>query len=287
MSATKSEESGRNHKMIGLLSIIALGFFLGMRHATDPDHVIAVTTIVARYRKISHAALIGAFWGVGHTLTILLVGSGIILFGWVIPARIGLSMEFSVGLMLIFLGVLNLAGMLEWITGTFSSASVAGELHHGAAHSHPHSHGEYVHTHPHQHEPELHSHAPSQTPLSWLDRHLGQLGFYQVARPLVVGLVHGLAGSAAVALLVLTTIRNPRWAIAYLLVFGVGTIAGMMLITGAMVLPFAYADKRFSRLNRGLRFASGLISIAFGLFLVYEIGFVNGLFTTHPHWIPN
>lgn len=278
------ESRARNRPMIGLLSIVALGFFLGMRHATDPDHVIAVTTIIARYRKISHAALIGAFWGVGHTLTILLVGSGIILFGWVIPARIGLSMEFSVGLMLIFLGVLNLTGMLQWITDTFSSA---GGSQHGAAHSHPHSHGDYVHAHPHQHEPESHSHAPSQTPLGWFDRHLGQLGLYQVVRPLVVGLVHGLAGSAAVALLVLTTIRNPKWAIVYLLVFGVGTIAGMMLITGAMVLPFAYADKRFSRLNRGLRIASGLISVAFGLFLVYEIGIVNGLFTTHPHWIPN
>src|SRR6202167_828669 len=108
--------------MIGLFSIIALGFFLGMRHATDPDHVIAVTTIVARYRKIGHAALIGAFWGVGHTLTILMVGSGIILFGWVIPARIGLSMEFSVRMMLILLGVLNLTGMLQWIASTASSA---------------------------------------------------------------------------------------------------------------------------------------------------------------------
>jgi high-affinity nickel permease len=268
--------------MIGLLSIVALGFFLGMRHATDPDHVIAVTTIVARYRKISHAALIGAFWGLGHTLTILLVGSGIILLGWVIPARVGLSMEFSVGLMLILLGLLNLTGMLQWITNTFSPATGIP----GLAHSHPHSHGDYIHTHPHQHDPEAHPHAPEQTPLGWFDRHFGRLGVYQMVRPLVVGLVHGLAGSAAVALLVLTTIRNPKWAIAYLLVFGIGTIAGMMLITGAMVLPFAYAEKRFSRLNRGMRVASGLISVAFGLFLVYEIGFVNGLFTSHPHWTP-
>ena len=268
--------------MIGLLSIIALGFFLGMRHATDPDHVIAVTTIVARYRKISHAALIGAFWGVGHTLTILAVGSGIILFGWVIPARIGLSMEFSVGLMLILLGVLNLTGMLQWITNTFSPGSGLP----GAAHSHPHSHGDYIHTHPHQHHPEAHPHSSDETPLSWFDRHFGRLGLYQVVRPLIVGLVHGLAGSAAVALLVLTTIRNPKWAVLYLLVFGVGTIAGMMLITGAMVLPFAYADKRFSRLNRGLRIASGLISVGFGLFIMYEMGFVNGLFTGHPQWTP-
>jgi high-affinity nickel permease len=273
--------------MIGLLSIVALGFFLGMRHATDPDHVIAVTTIVARYRKISHAALIGAFWGVGHTLTILMVGSGIILFGWVIPARIGLSMEFSVGLMLIFLGVLNLTGMLQWISGTVSPAPGIPAQIHSHVHSHPHSHGDYIHTHPHQHGPEAHPHLAEETPLGWFDRHFGRLGPYQVVRPLVVGLVHGLAGSAAVALLVLTTIRNPKWAIAYLLVFGIGTIAGMMLITGAMVLPFAYANSRFERLNRGLRVASGLISVAFGIFVICEIGFVNGLFTSHPHWVPH
>jgi high-affinity nickel permease len=268
--------------MIGLISIIVLGFFLGMRHATDPDHVIAVTTIVARYKKVSHAALIGAFWGLGHTLTILVVGSGIILFGWVIPKRIGLSMEFSVGLMLILLGVSNLTGILEWITDTFSSAGGRS----GTLHSHPHSHGDYIHAHPHQHDPEFHPHSPIETPLSWFDRHFGRIGFYQAVRPLVVGLVHGLAGSAGVALLVLTTIRNPKWAVAYLLVFGIGTIAGMMLITGAMVLPFAYADKRFSRVNRGLRIASGLISLTFGLFLVYEIGFVNGLLSSHPSWTP-
>jgi high-affinity nickel-transport protein len=268
--------------MIGLLSIIALGFFLGMRHATDPDHVIAVTTIVSRYKKVGHAALIGAVWGLGHTITIFVVGGGIILFGWVIPARIGLSMEFSVGLMLILLGLVNLTGILQWITQTFSPATGMS----GSLHSHAHSHGDYIHTHPHQHDPEAHPHAPSRTPLSWLDRHFGRLGVYQLARPLVVGLVHGLAGSAAVALLVLTTIRNPKWAVVYLLVFGVGAVAGMMLITGALVLPFAFADNRFSRLNRGLRIASGLISVAFGLFIVYHIGFVNGLFTSRPQWTP-
>jgi len=131
------------------------------------------------------------------------------------------------------------------------------------------------------------SHASAHARLGWLDRHCGRLGLYQMARPLVVGLVHSLAGSAAVALLVLGTIQNPKWAVGYLLVFGIGTIAGMMFITGAMVLPFAYAGRRFSRLNHGLRIASGLISVAFGLFLVCEIGFVNGLFTSHPSWIPH
>src|SRR5271154_7188771 len=98
--------------MISLLSIVVLGFFLGMRHATDPDHVIAVTTIVSRQRSIGHAALIGALWGLGHTITILFVGSAIVLFGFVIPPRLGLTMEMSVGLMLILLGILNLSGIM-------------------------------------------------------------------------------------------------------------------------------------------------------------------------------
>jgi len=272
--------------MIGFFSIIALGFFLGMRHATDPDHVIAVSTIVSRHRSVKDAAIIGALWGVGHTLTILVVGGGIILFGWVIPARIGLSMEFSVGLMLILLGVLNLTGILQWITNSFSSGQEQGQSSPLHIHSHAHSHGDYIHTHPHAHSPEAHPHELTQTPVKWFDRHFGRLGLYNAVRPLVVGLVHGLAGSAAVALLVLATIPHPKWAVAYLFLFGVGTIAGMMLITGAMGAPIVYGDKRFLRLNDGLRVASGLISVAFGLFLVYQIGFVSGLFTTHPQWTP-
>jgi ABC-type nickel/cobalt efflux system permease component RcnA len=270
--------------MIGFLSIIALGFFLGMRHATDPDHVIAVSTIVSRHRSIKHAAAIGAIWGVGHTLTILLVGGGIILFGWAIPARIGLSMELSVGLMLILLGVLNLTGILQWMTNNFSGAQQDG--HATTQHSHARTHGDYVHTHPHAHDSESHPHDPTRTSLNWFDRHFGRLGLYNAVRPLIVGLVHGLAGSAAVALLVLTTIRNPKWAVAYLLLFGVGTIAGMMLITGTMGAPFVYAGNRSNLISRGLRVASGLISLVFGLFIVYQIGFVSGLFTSHPQWTP-
>src|SRR5215813_7678707 len=105
------------------LAILAIGFFLGMRHATDPDHVIAVSTIVSRERSITKAGLIGILWGIGHTLTILAVGAGIILFGLAIPARIGLTMEFSVGLMLILLGVLNLTGALKWISEKFFLSS--------------------------------------------------------------------------------------------------------------------------------------------------------------------
>ena len=265
--------------MVTLLSIIVFGFFLGMRHATDPDHVIAVTTIVSRQRSIRHAALIGILWGVGHTITILAVGSAIILFSLVIPPRVGLTMELSVGLMLILLGILNLSGMMRWISGTFTPAG-AGH------HAHPHSHGDYVHNHQHGHGLENHGHAENATPVNWMDRTFGPLGLYQVLRPLAVGIVHGLAGSAAVALLVLTTIRVPLWAACYLLVFGVGTIAGMMLITTAIAVPFSYSADRFVRFNRSLGLVSGLVSVAFGIFIVYEIGFVNGLFTHNPSWVP-
>ena len=105
-------------------------------------------------------------------------------------------------------------------------------------------------------------------------------------RPLTVGIVHGLAGSAAVALLVLTTIRDPRWAVLYLVVFGIGTAAGMMLITMIIGAPLAYSGNHFKPFNRGLTVASGLISVAFGLFVTFQIGLVDGLFGANPHWTP-
>jgi high-affinity nickel-transport protein len=260
--------------MVTFLSVIALGFVLGMRHATDPDHVIAVTTIVSRQRSARHAAIIGALWGLGHTITILIVGSAIILFNVVIPPRLGLSMELSVGLMLILLGILNLSGVMRWITEAFTPRQ-------NAMHVHAHAHDGSMRSYSHRH-----GNAEDATSIGWLDDAFGRLGLYQIVRPLAVGIVHGLAGSAAVALLVLTTIRDSRAAVAYLLVFGIGTIAGMMLITAAIAMPFTWSATRFARLNRSLGMVSGLVSVCFGLFVVYQMGFVNGLFGHSPTWIP-
>jgi hypothetical protein len=269
--------------MTAMLSLALLGFFLGMRHATDPDHVVAVTTIVSRERTMLHAAVIGGLWGLGHTVTILLVGSTIIVFKLTIPPRLGLTMELSVGFMLILLGVLNLTGLMqramEWIATRWSGP---GEHRHFVM-------GRWmVHRHDEDDEPYSGGAEPgSEKAETWRPLWMKKIGFFHVARPLAIGIVHGLAGSAAVALLVLTTITRPTWAIGYLLIFGLGTIAGMMLITAAISLPFAYTLQHFVRLNRGLALASGVLSLSFGLFLCYQIGFIDGLFTSHPNWTPH
>jgi len=268
--------------MVSFLSIIAVGFFLGMRHATDPDHVIAVTTIVTRQRQLARAALTGAFWGIGHTLTILVVGAVIILFNVVIPTRIGLSMEFSVALMLIVLGAMNVAAFLRATPLVTAGADAGAEV----LHSHAHTHGDYIHSHTHGHSPEAHPHRPDRTPLALLDRLFGKLALYRPVRPFIIGVVHGLAGSAAVALLVLTTIPNPRWAVVYLLVFGLGTVGGMMLITMSIASAFTFVGKGRQSFSQRLGLVSGLLSLAFGMLLVYQIGFAGGLFTSHPHWTP-
>jgi ABC-type nickel/cobalt efflux system permease component RcnA len=244
-------------KLGPVLFVAGLGLLLGMRHSTDPDHVVAVSTIVSKQRSIRQAGLIGTIWGLGHTLTIFAVGSMIILFGVVIPPRLGLSMEFSVALMLILLGVLNLTGLMQRVT---SFLTPKGDL-------------------------------PAATTISsraetLLERSVGRFGVYQCVRPLVIGIVHGLAGSAAVALLVLSTIHSPLWATVYLLIFGAGTMVGMMCMTAAMAVPLAFAGNRFTSLSRVFSVASGIVSVCFGFFLVYQLGFLGGLFTSHPQWTP-
>jgi hypothetical protein len=220
--------------MTSALSIAALGFFLGMRHAADADHVIAVATIVSRHRSRRQAAWVGILWGLGHTLTIVLVGAGIILFNVVIPPRVGLGMELAVGLVLIMLGLANIARFLRK------------------------------------------RRMPHPTEDAAADRAFGGSPMYGTFRPIVVGIVHGLAGSSAVALLVLAAIGDPRWATAYLLVFGTGTIAGMVLVTVSMASAFQLNGARSARWSGRVGLASGFLSLGFGLFLAYQ-SCVNGL----------
>jgi hypothetical protein len=272
---------------LNVVSFLFLGFFLGMRHAIDADHVIAIATIVSRERSLAGSALIGAAWGVGHTITVMALGAMIIVFGVVIPPQLGLSMEFAVGIMLVLLGVFTLTGMGRGVGAAHPHAGVPG----GRAsdlHDHLHAHGDYVHRHPHGHGAGAHGHAEAHTPLARLDHSgLGRITLYKWLRPFVVGLVHGLAGSAAVALMVLSIIREPLAALGYLLLFGLGTIVGMMLITLILSAPFAFTAVNLPKLNWRLRVASGLVSFIFGVVLIYGIGFAEGgLFTDAPTWEP-
>jgi len=274
---------------LNVVSFLFLGFFLGMRHATDADHVVAIATIVSRERSVAGSALIGAAWGVGHTITVMAVGAAIIVFGVVIPPKLGLSMEFAVGIMLVLLGILTLTGMGRAVGAAHAHAHAADPRGHALdLHDHLHAHGDYVHRHPHGHGPAAHGHAEAHTPLARLDRSgLGRIAFYQWLRPFAVGLVHGLAGSAAVALMVLSIIREPVAALGYLLLFGLGTIVGMMLITLILSAPFAFTAVNLPKFNWRLRVASGLVSFVFGVVLIYGIGFAEGgLFTDAPTWDP-
>jgi high-affinity nickel-transport protein len=185
--------------------------------------------------------------------------------------------ELAVALMLILLGMWNLTGILRRIRDVSGSRGEPA----GGLHAHLHAHGDYVHSHQHGHGAAAHGHREDQTPQAWLDRRLGRLPLYQVVRPLVVGLIHGLAGSAAVALLVLAAIPDPRWAFVYLTLFGVGTIVGMVLLTVVIAVPLAYTSARFTGMERYLRTASGLLSLGFGLYLAYQIGVVDGLFARY------
>lgn len=262
--------------MTQLLALAGFGFLLGMRHATDADHVIAVTTILNRSRRFVHTTLIGALWGMGHTITVLIVGVAIIVFNVVIPPPVGLAMEFAVALMLILLGILNLTGGLRSITERLTPPAPM----HGHPHEHVHAHDETDDEHAHGHA-HLHGHGRDDR----LDL-VQTFGWYQLIRPVAVGLVHGLAGSAAIALLVLATIEDTGSALAYLVVFCVGVAAGMAVLTTVIGLPFWVARARSAQINRWLTIGSGVLSLAFGVYLGYQIGIVDGLFTGDFNWKP-
>jgi cytochrome c biogenesis protein CcdA len=255
--------------MTQLLALAGFGFLLGMRHATDADHVIAVTTILNRSRRFLDTTLIGALWGLGHTITVVIVGVLIIGFNVVIPPPVGLAMEFAVALMLIGLGILNLTGGLRSLTERLTPPA--------PMHSHDHSHAGSPHAH-------LHGHGSNEQLAG--RGVVATFGWYQLVRPVAVGLVHGLAGSAAVALLVLATIQDTGTALAYLVIFCVGVAAGMAILTTVIGLPFMLSSTKSVQINRWLTIGSGVLSLTFGLLLAYEIGIVGGLFTGDFHWEP-
>ena len=240
-----------------LVSAVVLGFVLGLQHATDPDHLVAVATIVTRERRFGDGALVGVLWGLGHMATLTAAGALIVGFRVTLGAGVASGLELGVAAMLILLGVLRLRDAARG----FGAVHLAGEHEHGGAevvHRHPHAHGDGSHEAPHVH--------PSRRLLAALAERRGRLPL----RALLVGAVHGMAGSAAAALLVLATISTTAGAVAYLAVFGLGTIAGMTALTAAMAYPVSLA-LRFGRARQTLALCAGLGSIAFGLAYGYAM----------------
>ena len=238
-----------------VLSAVGLGFVLGLQHATDADHLVAVATIASRERRFGDGALVGVFWGLGHMTTLGLAGAIVVGFGLRVPSTLESGLELAVAAMLVMLGALRLRDAALGVEAVPREHLLADHDHGGAevVHSHPHLHDGAPHAHPHVH--------PSRRLLTALGRRRAGL----VGRAALVGAVHGMAGSAAVTLLVLATLPTPAAAIVYLSVFGMGTLAGMTALTAAIAWPVALA-LRVRRARRALAVGAGCASIAFGLF---------------------
>ena len=232
-----------------LYAAFGLGLLLGIQHALDPDHLIAISTIVSEHKSFKWASVVGAFWGLGHTTSLFVVGLAVIGLRITIAPQIAAGLEFLVAIMLVALG-LNVL----W------KAFGVEKIH---LHAHAHNPETHVHFHVHERSPDEHSHTHP---------------FKSMRRPFMVGMVHGLAGSAALMLLVLTTIPSALAGLVYILIFGIGSVGGMLLLSGMIGLPFIFTAQRFKLLNRWIRLLAGAASIAFGFFLGWETGFAQGVF---------
>jgi ABC-type nickel/cobalt efflux system permease component RcnA len=227
-------------------AVLSLGLIFGLKHATEVDHVVAVSTIVSQHRNVFRSAVIGGLWGIGHTASLLIIGALVLSLKVAIPERVSSWLEFAVALMIIGLGANALWRALK------SGSHV---------HRHEHDHDGVAHVHVHFHDQETthkpnraHSHAVSGVGL----------------KPVVIGTMHGLAGSGALTLLVLTQIKSAWVGFMYLAIFGVGSIVGMLVMSGLIGLPFALSATRLTGLHHRLQTAAACFSIAFGLWYAYS-----------------
>lgn len=226
-----------------ILTTTGLGFILGLKHSLDADHVAAISTLVSENKSIGKSSLLGAIWGIGHTTALFIVGMIILLFKITIPDMIAVSLEFLVGIILVVLGV---SALREFVKKE--------------VHLHKHRHSNIVHAHFHSHKDKkshFHSHAN---------------------KTFIVGLIHGLAGSAALMLLVLATISSVIHGIIYIIIFGIGSILGMLIISSVISLPFAITAGRFNNMNKAVKVIAGIISIGLGISIMVKLGFIERLF---------
>jgi len=231
-------------------AILGFGFLLGLRHATEADHLVAVSTMVSERRSIWGSALVGGLWGLGHTISLFIAGVFVLLLNFQISESAERWLEFCVGIMLTLLGLNVLRKLLNG----------------GQLHFHAHEHGERAHAHPH-----LHAAAESAAPHT-------HHGLEFNPRALIIGMVHGLAGSAALMLVVIPTISSRSVGLLYIVIFGIGSIGGMMIMSFLVSLPFHLTASRFRLFNTVLQGCAGIVSVTLGLMIVYQKGTAAGLF---------
>jgi hypothetical protein len=222
-----------------MISILFLGFLTGLQHVLEADHLAAVASLATRSRGLAQAARQGVAWGLGHTLTLLVFGGAMLLMDQLVPEQLAAVLEMAAGIMLVVLGT----GVLR-------------KLWRERVHLHAHQHGPVAHCHAHSHlpgiphtaDPHRHGH-PARLP----------------ARALLVGMVHGLAGSAALILLALQTVHDAWLGLLYILIFGAGSIAGMALLTAAISLPLGWSAHSLTWAHNGLKASVGLLTFGIGL----------------------
>jgi ABC-type nickel/cobalt efflux system permease component RcnA len=239
-------ESWRFIMEVSLLSILVLGFILGVKHAIEPDHVIAVSTIASQSKKLYRSSLAGVFWGIGHTATLFIIGIVLILMKGEITEKWAMSLEFLVGIMLVYLGVTSIR--------SFKNMHVHENDHNGET-------VKYVHSHKYSKEQE---HRYQHKDISYV-------------KSMVVGLIHGLAGSAAMILLTMSTVKSVWEGAIYILIFGAGTVVGMLFFTTIIGIPFVLSAKKLN-INKTFTQLTGIVSTAFGIYYMYNLGVTEGLF---------
>lgn len=222
---------------ISTLGVLMIGFILGLQHAVEADHLAAVSTIVSEKKSLWSASIVGGFWGLGHTISLFVVGAVVIFLKLQISEAVEAKLEAVVGGMLILLG-------LNALRKLFNAQEI---------HAHVHEHGQHEHTHFHIHKKREEGSHHRFSP-----------------RSILIGMVHGLAGSAALMLLVVPTISSPLLALAYIVVFGIGSIGGMMAMSFLIGLPLHFTLNKFANLNKGLRLIAGCFSFFLGSFIIYE-----------------
>ena len=229
-----------------MFGILSLGFLLGMQHALEPDHIAAVSSIAARRTHVGDIVKHGLTWGLGHTLTLFIFAGVAILLGRAIPETVSQPIETAVGVMLVGLG-----------------AHVWWRLWRDRVHFHSHSHGDTTHFHAHSHAGETGQHARAA--------HSHGHGFRW--RTLLVGLMHGMAGSAALLVLTVSQAPSPVIGLGYVALFGVGSMIGMGVLSSVIAVPLAASARWLTWANRGLQMAVGAVTIAIGIHSIVENAF--------------